>query len=129
MEGSRPLRDGQTLQNAGEDAAKRQAEHEERETRRLAEADRKLEDLQIVNIFSLLKEVTVRGLQAKCLFLTNHQARSLDLRNMSKFIMAMDLDPKPKLVINFFEAFASLGHEPRGRMPRGDAAEVKPFVE
>lgn len=79
-----------------------------------AQEDRKakheLEDLQSKNIFSLLKEVTIKGIQAKCLYLTNRQAQMLNLENMDKFVMAMDLEPKPKLVINLFEAFASFGH-------------------
>ena len=73
-------------------------------------AKHELEDLQSKNIFSLLKEVTIKGIQAKCLYLTNRQARMLNLENMDKFVMAMDFEPRPKLVINLFEAFASFGH-------------------
>ena len=73
-------------------------------------AKHELEDLQSKNIFSLLKEGTIKGIQAKCLYLTNRQARMLNLENMDKFVMAMDFEPRPKLVINLFEAFASFGH-------------------
>ena len=34
----------------------------------------------------------------------------LNLENMDKFVMAMDFEPRPKLVISLFEAFASFGH-------------------
>jgi len=66
-----------------------------------------LEDLQIRTIYSLLEQVPVSGNDelAKVLFLTNSQAKKLDLSNMDNFIGAMDISPKPKLVINFLQSY------------------------
>ena len=40
------------------------------------------------------------------LFLTNSQARQLDLDDLDKFINAMDINPRPKLIINFLTSYA-----------------------
>ena len=44
---------------------------------------------------------------SKLLFLTNRQARQIDLDDLDKFMQAMDIHPKPKLVMNFVPSFAS----------------------
>ena len=70
-----------------------------------------LEELQIQTIYSLVEPVPIEvngsTMMSKLLFLTNHQCRQLDLGNLSKFTQAMDINPAPKLVINFLCSTAS----------------------
>ena len=99
--------------SAGDVSVADQVREQEREKKKAKEAKQEkaeLEDLQVKSLFSLIKEVNIKGLNSKLIYMTNRQARNIDLKKMSKFIFAMDLDPKPKLVINFFESFASIGH-------------------
>jgi hypothetical protein len=71
----------------------------------------KLEDLQAQAIFSLVEDVPIVGRNgpsvAKLLFLTNRQGRLIDFADLDKFTEAMDIHPKPKLVMNFMPSFSS----------------------
>ena len=71
----------------------------------------KLEDLQAQAIFSLVEDVPIVGRNgpsvAKLLFLTNRQGRLIDFADLDKFTQAMDIHPKPKLVMNFMPSFSS----------------------
>jgi hypothetical protein len=63
-----------------------------------------LQDIKIKTMFQLVEEVkdTVSGTDKKLLFLTNRQAQKFDFANMSKLLTAMEITPRPKLLINLF---------------------------
>jgi hypothetical protein len=65
---------------------------------------KQLEELQIRTIFSLVEpleiEINAKPMHKKLLFITNKQARKFDFSNMSYFLQAMDITPRPQLVIN-----------------------------
>jgi hypothetical protein len=65
---------------------------------------KQLEELQIRTIFSLVEpleiEIDSKTMQKKLLFITNKQARKFDFTNMSYLLQAMDITPRPQLVIN-----------------------------
>ena len=75
------------------------------------DAKNKLQDLQAKAIFSLVEDISIStktgNTDSKLLFLTNRQARQIDLDDLDKFMQAMDIHPKPKLVMNFMPSFAS----------------------
>lgn len=68
------------------------------------DAKRQLEKLQVQTIFSLVEQVEVHSRPCKLLFLSNKQASDLDVQ-MEKFIQAMDISPRPSLVINLITSF------------------------
>ena len=63
-----------------------------------------LEKLQIKTIFSLVEDLEVdfdyKPRKKKLLFITNKQAREIDLTNIWLVLEAMDVKPEPQLVIN-----------------------------
>jgi hypothetical protein len=65
---------------------------------------KQLEELQIRTIFSLVEpleiEIDSKTMHKKLLFITSKQARKFDFTNMSYFLQAMDITPRPQLVIN-----------------------------
>ncbi|KAK3266061.1 hypothetical protein CYMTET_25291 [Cymbomonas tetramitiformis] len=68
------------------------------------DALQELEKLQIQATFSLIEDIKVKDHKSKILFLTNKQAHSLDLSNLERFIQAMNIEPRPKFVINFLSS-------------------------
>lgn len=94
------------------------SEVESESSAKLAEETRRqLEELQVATIFSLVEEVRVGDLSAKLLFLTNKQAKALDITPLDKFMLAMDIRPRPKFVINFIHMLDSFFPTFRSTMP------------
>ncbi|GMI23167.1 hypothetical protein TeGR_g1567 [Tetraparma gracilis] len=79
----------------------------------LLEAQKELEDLQVQTIFTLVEkmQVDVKGTpkEKHLLFLTNKQARVIDLSDIYKVLNALEVKKKPKLVISFL---CSVTHQP-----------------
>jgi hypothetical protein len=66
---------------------------------------KELERLQIATIYSLVERVPTRsGGTMNMLFLTNGQATSFDFTDIDKVMNAMDIKPRPKLVVNIFKS-------------------------
>ena len=65
---------------------------------------------QIKTIYTLVEDVTVEhggaGLHKKLLFLTNKQARAMNVSDMDRIFNALEIAPRPKLVVNLFGSFA-----------------------
>ena len=76
------------------------------------EADfrKELERLQIATIYSLVEEVPAKkGGNLNMLFLTNSQADSFDFTDIDKVMNAMNMTPRPKLVVTIMKSFVHCG--------------------
>lgn len=71
---------------------------------------KELERLQIATIFSLVETIPTRdGGHLNLLFLTNNQAAEFDFTDIDKVMTAMDIKPKPKLVVTIFKSMFHMG--------------------
>jgi hypothetical protein len=68
-----------------------------------------LEKLQVETIYSLVEKIELPSGKLNMLFLTNDQARQFDFTDIDKVTRAMDINPKPKLIININKSPNSLG--------------------
>lgn len=68
-----------------------------------------LEKLQVQTIYSLVEEIELPSGKLNMLFLTNDQANQFDFSDIDKVMRAMDINPKPKLIININKSPNSLG--------------------
>mmetsp|Transcript_69775 Transcript_69775/g.209566 ORF Transcript_69775/g.209566 Transcript_69775/m.209566 type:complete len:130 (+) Transcript_69775:530-919(+) len=50
----------------------------------------------------MVEDVEVHGRRCKLLYLTNKQAMELKLEPIEKFVQAMEISPRPKLVMHLF---------------------------
>jgi len=76
------------------------------------EADfrKELERLQIATIYSLVEEVPAKkGGDLNMLFLTNSQANSFDFTDIDKVMNAMNMAPRPKLVVTIMKSYVHCG--------------------
>jgi hypothetical protein len=73
-------------------------------TSEMDDTKKQLEELQIRTIFSLVEPLEIefdsKTMKKKLLFITNKQARKFDFTNMTHFLQALDITPRPQLVIN-----------------------------
>ena len=78
-----------------------------------SDQENKLEDLQAKAIFSLVEPIKVKlpggstTMDTTLLVLTNRQGEGIEFDDIDKFSQAMDISPRPKLVMNFMPSFAS----------------------
>eukprot|EP00282_Hemiselmis_andersenii_P037558 CAMPEP_0169426518 /NCGR_PEP_ID=MMETSP1042-20121227/250_1 /TAXON_ID=464988 /ORGANISM="Hemiselmis andersenii, Strain CCMP1180" /LENGTH=1005 /DNA_ID=CAMNT_0009536455 /DNA_START=113 /DNA_END=3128 /DNA_ORIENTATION=- len=74
----------------------------------LNETEQQLEELQVATIYSLIEDVKVevRGTDTwrKLLFLSNKQANKFNLDDLDKVLTAIDLTPRPRLIISLMES-------------------------